>query len=536
MAEEPSLPTLPPSLPSGDRRKRTRDTEAPPTHSSTSSDPAFFSSDDDPALDNYQSHGRRKRRYVGTWYDQYPASSDSAMGDEAAPTYPRPRRNRAPSQPQKREFRRQLDSGVWMGADGSLTDTDDSVDLEPAAARLSLPQPRAQPSLPVSPARSRFAAEEQVARDIIRSCVDNGTEDVDLSDLRLGSISEDALARISDISPIPNVTKDVAFEQRDPKIKVFLSNNYLRAFPVALLNVEHLTVLSLRGNCLVKIPPSIAELQNLETLSIAQNSLHYLPAELLKLLRKGSKLRDLHFQPNPFWVPRATSADNWGAEEYESRTFGHRPDIKIDSCWTGLTTQLRARTPVQFIDGAHRVYSRFSLPPTNSFLFACHTTTLEVEPFRELATPKELASEVRFHADTSKVINPKGAKSLFELALRACVTSSQADRIPAWLREDEGWPAHFAPAVERALDIHRSGGLRCSVCGRETLVPLAQWIEFRQIGRTTVSITPEGNEVQKFTGLGGESEGPVPFLNVGCSWRCMPAKVEAPMVKEGGLS
>lgn len=176
--EEPTLPRLPLSVPFSDTRKRLRSMEAPPP--STSSDPAVFSSDDDPALDNYQAHGRRKRRYVGTWFDQQPASSDSALGDETGPNYPPPRRNRATPKPKKREFRRQLDSGVWMGTDGAMTDTDDSVDLEPPTARLSLLPPHDPAPLPLSPARPRFTDEEQAAINMIRRCVDNGIEDVDL--------------------------------------------------------------------------------------------------------------------------------------------------------------------------------------------------------------------------------------------------------------------------------------------------------------------------------------------------------------------
>jgi hypothetical protein len=154
--------------------------DSPPTHSSTSSDPAYFSSDDDPALDNYQSHGRRKRKYVGTWFDQQPASSDSAVGDDAGSSYPPPRRNRGPAQPQKREFRRQIDSGVWVGTDGGLTDTEDGFDLEPVPARFPLAAPRVQPSMLLSRARRRLTSEERQLQNTIRSCVDSGSEQVDL--------------------------------------------------------------------------------------------------------------------------------------------------------------------------------------------------------------------------------------------------------------------------------------------------------------------------------------------------------------------
>lgn len=211
MADEPTLPVLPPSF-GVDRRKRGRNGQSPPTTSSTSSDPAFFSSDDDPAIDNYQSHGRRKRRYVGTWFDQQPASSDSGVGEEsitpkARKNYPPPRRRakrrsssqnldkqqqpqhqQQQQQPQKREFRRQLDSGVWLGADGSLTDTDESFDIEPAASRFPF-TPATATRVIVAPPRAnmltrgaRFAPtpREEKAHRAIGFCVESGTEQVDL--------------------------------------------------------------------------------------------------------------------------------------------------------------------------------------------------------------------------------------------------------------------------------------------------------------------------------------------------------------------
>jgi hypothetical protein len=343
--------------------------------------------------------------------------------------------------------------------------------------------------------------------------------------LGLESIADGLLDPISEISPIPTVAKDVAFEQRDPHIKVFLFNNRLWSFPVPLLNLEHLTVLSLRANRLVTLPPAISKLRNLEALNIAQNHLRFLPGELLSLLQPGSKLRTLNFHPNRFWEPEDPLPDNRGPKEYEKFTFGSRDEPTIESNWTGLTTYLFSRTPVHFTDSAGKTYSRFVLPNPESKL--PEVSTLELEPFTSLTTPKQLAPELRSHAATSKVINPKGAKSLFELALHACAKSAQAESIPSWLREDEGWPAHFAPTVQRAVEIHRQGGVRCSVCGRETLLPLARWVEFRHIRR--MEVAAGGEDGRRVEVLLGGSEGvdmPVPFLRVGCSWRCVPVKVE----------
>lgn len=350
------------------------------------------------------------------------------------------------------------------------------------------------------------------------------------------SISQGLLEPISHIAPIPNVTKDVAFEQKDPEIKVFLSNNLLRSFPVDLFNVEHLTVLSLRHNRLTTLPPSIGKLKNLNTLNIAQNSIRFLPAELLTLFQKGGKLQSFQFQPNPFWAPATTTSNNVGADEYETRTFSPHPNPKIEYPWIGLTTRLLSRTPVQFIDSSQKPYTRFALPPIRGLSVpATRVPPLEIEPFSQLATPKVLHREVA--DDMSKVVNPKGAKSLFELALRACAQSGQADWIAAELRRDgegECWPAHLADAVERVVEIERDGGVECAVCGRETSMPLVRWVEFRQIGRTQVVVDAAaaagggggGNEECRFMGLGGVSEGPVPFMRVGCSWSCVPARTE----------
>jgi hypothetical protein len=64
-------------------------------------------------------------------------------------------------------------------------------------------------------------------------------------------------------------------------------------------------------------------------------------------------------------------------------------------------------------------------------------------------------------------------------------------------------------------------------------MPLAQWVEFRQIGWTTVTVDEEGVEESRFMGLGDVGEGlPVPFLRVGCSWSCVPVRVEEEVVGE----
>ena len=171
MAEEPSLPPLPPGAFDQNEnqtlrsfRKRVRGNSGVPLVS-TSSDPAVFSSDDDPALDNYM-HGRRKKtRYVGTWFSQHPESTDSAIGDdEVQQSLPLPK-------PGRREFKRQVDSGVWLGSDSSNGSESENL-LEPPVTR--------RPDI-FSPKKSNLSASEEVAYFKIQQCVDEGLEVIDIT-------------------------------------------------------------------------------------------------------------------------------------------------------------------------------------------------------------------------------------------------------------------------------------------------------------------------------------------------------------------
>jgi len=344
------------------------------------------------------------------------------------------------------------------------------------------------------------------------------------SGLGLERVSPGVLEPIGDITPIPNVTKDVAFEQRDPEIRLFMGNNALTAFPPALLNLEYLTVLSLRGNQLSTLPPSLLRLKNLQTLNIAQNKLRHLPGEWLNCLDKGSKLRYFHVHPNPFWRPQPFVPDFAAAAQYQELTLGVdavRDDGQVVST---VGTKLYARTPVQFMDITASAHTSFELPPTS-----CNDpkrTTLPIEPFHELETPMALDRELRYRAATSKIVNPQGPKSLLELALKKCAEKQNADETLAIMRQSSDvWPPHLLRLLEQAVEIRENGGLRCSVCGRETIIPLAQWVEFREIGQMIMIADGEGDGEMLFAG-DRDSEGPVPFLMIGCSWKCIPKKVE----------
>ncbi|KAK4162020.1 hypothetical protein QBC43DRAFT_322705 [Cladorrhinum sp. PSN259] len=527
MAEEPTLPTLPKLRPhplSEESRKRTRSEHAPPSQLSTSSDPAFFSSDDDPALDNYEENGRRKKRYVGTWFSQQPAfSSDSFMSEDMS-IEPSVRQHSAVAKRAKREFRK-LDSGIYMSQseDAAHASDDNGRNVPGNSAFVYARRPPKPRSVIVG---------ERIARDRINDCVENGRENVDLSDLALESISDETLDSINHIALIPIVDRDVAFEQKDPQIKLFLSNNKLTKFPLTLLNIEHLTDLSLRGNNLTEIPASITKLRNLQSLNIAQNQIRYLPFEFLELFRQGSKLRSLQIQPNPLWLPQEWYQGQWKfdqrvkeAEEYAKVAGVSQPNYTtLESSWTGLIATIHARSKVEFIDSSRRI-SGFRLPSTDRRL-----AKNEMERFYKLDGPPELRKPLPGKS-TLRVLNHKGARSLFEYALGVCARSSEADDLCQWLarEQDEGWPEGMLATLQDAIKFSRNGwDLKCSMCGRKTVLPMTRWVEYYFINPTTVNVNPRTGRVLTLRDRFSQTAQPelYPFVRYGCSWECVPPIIE----------
>lgn len=354
------------------------------------------------------------------------------------------------------------------------------------------------------------------------------------SQMGLASISDSVLEPLAGLTPIPVVEKDVPFEPRDPSLKLFLGNNQLSTFPSALLNLQHLTVLSLRNNKLTELPPAIAKLTNLTTLNIANNRLRHLPGELIDLMECASGLHTLNIHPNPFFQPKHRQyilEDDFLEYKYECRTRGRGThgflvDRDRGENFTLFTTALRARTPVQFSNSAGHVLSKFIFPDMAQRL-TDSSKLLETEDFEFLAMPQTVKQHLESLGQSKRSFRPKGPSSLLATAMRVAAHSKDADTLPDLLRTD-GCPSHLADPLERTITVSKMGGQHCSVCKRETLCPVTEWIEFREIRSTTVekTMTASGGSfetrIKYMTISGREDEAWVPFLRRGCSWACTP--------------
>ncbi|KAI1199140.1 hypothetical protein F5X97DRAFT_133768 [Nemania serpens] len=556
MADEPTLPSLPKvswnshTQTFTNTRKRNRNGTTPQPLFSNSSDPAVFSSDDDPHIDNYVEGRHHKKRYIGSWFQQMPASSDSTFSEAVGPQ-PKPNRT----------FERQLDSGVWMGSD-ELSDPADDEDftmgIDPPP-KLKLPQsrnPRPAPSL---------TPEQMVLYTRIDASIEEGNPNVDLSSLGVTTIPDGPISRLAELALIPSVDKDVPFEQVNPELGLYLSNNRLTRAPGAVFNLEYLTYLSLRNNKISELPPSISNLRNLRELNLSFNRLRYLPGELLSLLKFPSALSSLLIHPNPFHRPNShrpprPESDSVVHDDegnalvppgcislFEDDTVLISPDDRpIEEIRQGLRTAeipytwqvlLLARTPVQYSDSRGLVLSRFRLPCKKPDGHAQSIeskeeqhVTLQTESVSALSVPHVLGRVSGVPVKSSRVL------SLFELALKSASRAAQTWDLSAYLPPQA--PSSVLQGIERiATQSSLNGNLGtvpCSMCGRPIITPLTQWIEWWDIAKREHKSWP-GEQVTVEPLSMNANENAIPFLKRGCSWNCTPARMQVGQCAPGSL-
>ena len=347
------------------------------------------------------------------------------------------------------------------------------------------------------------------------------------SALGLDTISSDTIAPLSEFACIPVVQREVAFEQPEPLLKLYLSRNKLTTVPGAVFGLDHLSVLSVRGNKLAELPPAMMKLHNLEELNVSQNFLQFLPAEVLSLASPPSKLRKLHIHPNPFFQPMepelsvpvedsASDGDSNHAVKYVRHDDIAAEDLLKErlmsrySSYDGYTARLIARSPVQYMDVTGTSYSRFQIPGPE---FA--SSRIETEAIDSPPCPPELRYS---HLSVSR--RGSRVRSLMELSILAAYKTSQLSVITRYLDDDT--PRYVQDAFWRAIKHKEEGGRCCTMCGRLMVLARTSWLEWWEIGK--VSLDGEAFRLEPLSDK--EDEKTVPFLRQGCSWKCIPRPVQ----------
>ncbi|KAL8730964.1 MAG: hypothetical protein Q9166_003754 [cf. Caloplaca sp. 2 TL-2023] len=469
----PHLPYTPP-FPSSSSRKRSFEDEG----IGDSSDTPLFSSDDNPASSENYLEYRNKRQRKGPWWSCQP--EQQLLNRYKA----------------KREFRRNLDSGVWMGSDSDLEDGLKDLEMgndpEPkllltlALESFEDPEVFDGPAFPywdVQPDSPKaFWQIQKAAVKEINRCIDHGAEIVDLSDFGLLKLQEPTLKPLQTLIAERRISQPDAKWQRFgsfvPDIQLYLANNSLSQLPGQLFKLQNLAVLSLRHNNLTEIPLAICSLINLRELNISNNSLQWLPYEIRHLLQRS--LRTLRFLPNPFIKPILKPASRLlTASPFHSTKPAY---LQVDG------TLVRGSQP----------------SPSTIYHWS--------------------RSEKSTSTDQSYLDHPHKVPSLFETSLRACCNSPQLSQLPFLVPEDA--PATVVLSLKHAWKLKQEGGRRCTICRSSYIIHRTEWIEWWQLSaseRVTHSIStdfdfPARPRSPDIVPIGS----PVPLIRRGCSWSCVP--------------
>ena len=338
----------------------------------TSSDPALFSSDETLDAENYSgSKRRRKKTYAGTWWGE--KISRTIAGSRASSS------NGSSHRVKKRQFTRNFDSGIFMNSDDGSSNAEFSSDssfgnelmeaqrqdaVTPKAApaprtpvmapsKLALTFENMSPLTPHSARRSiRRDPKHDIVLSIVRDCLDESKEDVDLSGMGLDSLPLELRELSTMIKDDP--AAQMHFDSLVARPRLYLSNNVLRQFPQPLLELGNLRLLSLRQNKLTRLPPGIRNLSKLETLNISGNKLQSLPVEVLELMI-NCRLTELLSEPNPWLTYTEAQRD---VREQRSR-LSSRPSLhtmvrdpkRSDEDYHLILQQLATSEPRSDLDG-----------------------------------------------------------------------------------------------------------------------------------------------------------------------------------------
>ena len=227
--------------------------------------------------------------------------------------------------------------------------------------------------------------------------------------------------------------EETHFDSLVARPRLYLANNMLRQFPLPILDVSNLRLLSLRQNKLKSLPNGIRVLTKLETLNIAGNRLQSLPIEVLDLMI-NHRLRSILSDPNSWLVP---------SPEYQ----GSPEDLPR------LTDQCSVYMP--------KVHVRQGL--SNEEL---HLSMVATSKDREKVTMKSVPS-------------------LSELVLR------QLSKLNVSKKDLSSLIADAPPNVANMLtDLHvaqNAGDRHCASCKRLYVQPAQSWIEWWNVDHLEVS-------------------------------------------------
>lgn len=322
-------------------------------------------------------------------------------------------------------------------------------------------------------------------------------------------------------------------------MKIFLASNQLTTLPGELFNLDRLVALSLRGNQLHELPPSIGKLSNLKELNLSQNGLRYLPYEILELFSDTSRLNSLHLHPNLFHEPQFSLSEDDVKEEEKvpyriglgnrTRQSPRRgaicavsPDQHRRSWHTQWKVTYQARTEVRFLDINGTLVKGPSFPVNTLESNSSHNK-IAVADVNDSPEPPSSGDGL------------SRAPSLLEVALAACAKSPQLPFIADFLPEHS--PSSLHELLVKAAEKKESGGSKCTICARSFIIPRTEWIEWWEIAKVLEnnSTASAASPLRQMENERDVLEKMVPLMRRGCSWMCVPEKLNMPEIDKGRM-
>ncbi|KAL8829773.1 MAG: hypothetical protein Q9191_001821 [Dirinaria sp. TL-2023a] len=455
---EPSLPlSVPWPLRRNTSRKRDIDEFV-----ADSSDPPIFSSDDSPAtVENYiQPNSNLKRQRRGPWYNH------SGKGVSLEQHYRPERRRRGP-------FRRDLDSGVWMGSDET-----EEMDEEPRQEKglsngeynaasgclspMSIPPREGKehgetsllkraaqyfedPGLqhgPIFPYWQQqpqdleaFHRAQKRALILTETYADSSQRVLDLSGLSMRHLLPSTLQALRFLARTTPASQDEDYGEIYRPIELYLAGNELTVLPGELYELDHLTILSARANDIVEISPALSRLRRLEELNLSNNNLRWLPFEILDLF--AHRLGWISAALNPFIQPQNLNS--------AGTIFENSPQSGLHAL---------CRTSVAYLSTDGSSVQGWTPAPSS---------TLNFQPQKAKMLEPPLSERTK-------------VPSLLELALRSAYASMNLSQLPFFLPTSR--PSNIDELLKRAWYIKSYRGQKCTVCNKEYLIPRTEWVEW----------------------------------------------------------
>lgn len=503
----------------------------------SSSPPPLFSEND--SLDtadvtNYESP-REKRKRAGTWWQTGPRGASK-----------------------RRQFNRNFDSGVYMMSDDSevcepATSVRSHLGFDSTSDISSDPPPVPWPSdnqdegiehtsgsMSTAEARLCRAVQHYLDYSTKYLIFNFGLQDHELHHLR-------HLNQIIHLPPGDDIEVPAEGQYRSmiPEIHLDLSWNKLRYLSPTLFQLQHLTTLTLRHNHIASVPPQIKDLTSLQTLDLCHNSILELPCELLALCAMSG----------PGRLTRLELAGNPICEFSEKKLSEMLSDVGLQSMETTdghmFTVSARHRTMHRIRDSireitnmdwsvfeAHHLYTPSLMKENTSNPSVSDDDVWDHELFLVCRTAASYYNQAGWHVGNSPVLpaqhqhqgyrytrpsyvthtppSPGSAPEVWfdrpsstkvhSLATLSLVMAyrTEPDRVRAELEYCNGGiiPPQVEDVMAKAQEnqVSMFKPLRsCHCCGRDYIVPRAEWIEEWFFQRQII-----------------------PFRVTVCSWACVP--------------